>query len=119
MNWRRQCLVAAGASGAMAFAFAAYAAHGLDGKAADWAGKASLYQLIHAVVLLGFANGKSEGLWLKIASVFFVAGIVLFSGTLYVMALTEVKASFIVPFGGFSFIAGWLCVLAAAAKKGG
>jgi uncharacterized membrane protein YgdD (TMEM256/DUF423 family) len=117
MMWRRLCLVVAGLSGAMAFALAAYSAHGLEGKAADWAGKASLYQLIHAAVLLAFANGRGEGRWLKAASAFFVAGIVLFSGTLYVMALTDLKPTFIVPFGGFSFIFGWLCVAAAALRK--
>jgi uncharacterized membrane protein YgdD (TMEM256/DUF423 family) len=101
----------------MAFAVAAYAAHGLEGKPADWAGKASLYQLIHAAVLLAFANGRDEGSWMKAASLFFMGGIVLFSGTLYVMALTELKPTFLVPFGGFSFIFGWLCVAAAALKK--
>ena len=70
--------------------------------------KAVFYQFIHTVMLyyLGRRTPVPSGPWL-----FFFAGIVLFSGSLYVLALSGVRwLGFITPFGGVSFLIGWFCL---------
>lgn len=68
-----------------------------------------LYHLIHAVAL--FALGlflKTSGAELKITGWLFFAGILLFSGSLYALALTGIKPlGAITPIGGLCFLAGW------------
>lgn len=78
-----------------------------------------LYHLIHAIGLLAvgwLATLKpAEGL-IRQAGWAFVIGIVLFSGSLYLLSITGVKKlGMITPLGGLSFLAGWL-LLALAAK---
>jgi uncharacterized membrane protein YgdD (TMEM256/DUF423 family) len=54
---------------------------------------------------------------LALAGWLFIAGIVLFSGSLYAMALTGVRAlGAITPFGGVAFLAGWLSLAWAASR---
>jgi uncharacterized membrane protein YgdD (TMEM256/DUF423 family) len=51
------------------------------------------------------------------AAVFFLAGIVLFSGSLYVLAFTGMRAvAFVTPFGGVAFLVGWVALAWAATK---
>ena len=78
------------------------------------------YQMYHAIAMLaaawivtrfpgGVANASG---WL------FLAGTVLFSGSLYAMALTGVRAlGAITPLGGVCFIAGWVCLALAAMRR--
>ena len=78
------------------------------------------YHLIHAVALLAsaLACDKWPGPWTRTAGWLFVAGIALFSGSLYALALTGVRAlGAITPLGGLCFIAGWLS-LAIGAWRG-
>jgi uncharacterized membrane protein YgdD (TMEM256/DUF423 family) len=98
----------------MAVAFAAIAAHGLDGRAADWIGRGAHFQLIHAVALLALGLGQSDGPWLKAAALLWGTGTLLFSGALYLMALAGLKLSSLVPVGGSAFILGWLAVMISA-----
>lgn len=108
----------------LAVALGAFGAHGLEDKLD--ANMMSAYQtgvqyhIAHALGLLviGLAAGKlGESKWLSRAGLFTLIGIVLFSGSLYVMALTNItKLGIITPFGGVSFMAGWL-FLALAARK--
>jgi uncharacterized membrane protein YgdD (TMEM256/DUF423 family) len=75
------------------------------------------YHLIHAVALLATAAlfGRASGRLLMAAGWLFSGGIVLFSGSLYVLALTGVTTLGIVtPFGGLALLAGWACLLVAA-----
>ena len=68
--------------------------------------KAVLYQFVHALALLVLASLPGAS---RLASWLFVAGIVIFSGSLYVLALTNVKwLGAITPLGGLCFLAGWL-----------
>jgi uncharacterized membrane protein YgdD (TMEM256/DUF423 family) len=113
-GWQRLSIAAAGLSGAMAVGFAAIAAHGLDGKAADWIGRGAHFQLIHAVALLALGLGRGDGPWLKAAALLWGAGIILFSGALYVVALTGLPVTALVPVGGCAFILGWLTVMISA-----
>lgn len=97
--------------GFLAVALGAFGAHGLshllaqNETAATWE-KAVFYHFIHAVMLFVLA-GRSPlrtGPWLA-----FLFGIVLLSGSLYVMAVTKMRwLGFITPFGGVSFLVGWL-----------
>lgn len=115
-------LVAAGLNGLMAVAMGAFAAHGLraslDPAALGWIETASRYQLWHGLALFGVALLLSQagparhrrliqGIgWL------FLAGIVLFAGSLYVLALTGSRAlAWITPLGGLALIGGWAALV--------
>jgi uncharacterized membrane protein YgdD (TMEM256/DUF423 family) len=67
--------------------------------------KAVLYHLVHAVALIALAL---HGAGNRTAYYLIVAGILFFSGSLYVMALTNVRwLGAITPIGGLCFLAGW------------
>ena len=76
------------------------------------------YQMYHALALLLVSAMMARmGGWLVVASGWlFTAGIVLFSGSLYLLALTGVTIlGAITPIGGLAFLAGWACLAIAAA----
>jgi uncharacterized membrane protein YgdD (TMEM256/DUF423 family) len=67
---------------------------------------AVLYHFIHALALLMLATLPTVN---RMAGSLFVAGIVIFSGSLYLLALTNVKwLGAITPLGGLCFLAGWV-----------
>lgn len=72
------------------------------------------YHMIHALGILlvaVLANIWGESAKLKWGARLLLIGIILFSGSLYVLSITGVKAlGIITPFGGISFIAGWIMV---------
>ena len=71
-----------------------------------------LYHLIHAAALLAVGLGAARLRRARAVAALFCAGIVIFSGTLYALALTEVRVlGAITPLGGLSFMAGWLLLL--------
>ena len=75
------------------------------------------YQLIHALALLATAAlaGRVSERLLTAAGWLFTTGIVLFSGSLYVLAFSGIGVfGAITPLGGLAFLAGWLCLLIAA-----
>ncbi|MGK5089393.1 DUF423 domain-containing protein [Bdellovibrionota bacterium FG-2] len=75
------------------------------------------YQMFHALALLFLAwysahRGAPSDKLLTWAGRAFFIGIILFSGSLYALALSEVKIlGIITPFGGMSFLAGWALVM--------
>jgi uncharacterized membrane protein YgdD (TMEM256/DUF423 family) len=79
------------------------------------------YQMFHALALVAaaWAAGRGPGAvgaatW---AGWLFVAGTVLFSGSLYALALTGVRGlGAVTPFGGVAFLAGWLALALAAVR---
>jgi uncharacterized membrane protein YgdD (TMEM256/DUF423 family) len=78
------------------------------------------YQMYHAFALLavGWAQTRWPGAVLNTSGWLFVAGTVIFSGSLYVLALSAQRwLGAITPVGGAALLAGWLC-LAWAAWKG-
>ena len=78
------------------------------------------YQLVHALALLAvaWAITRWPGRAALYAGVLFIAGIVLFSGSLYLLALTgERLFGAITPFGGVAFLAGWACLAWAASRS--
>lgn len=76
------------------------------------------YQLYHALGLLLIAAVSSawpHNLWLSIAGWAFTAGTLLFSGSLYLLALSgQRRWGAITPLGGLAFITGWICAALAA-----
>lgn len=75
------------------------------------------YQLVHTLALLGVALLATQvpGRLLAWAGASFAVGILLFSGSLYVLTLTGIsKLGIVTPFGGLAFLAGWLCLGLAA-----
>ena len=120
----RTILIAAALAGAAAVACGAFGAHALratlDEQAlATWR-TAIDYAFWHALALLGTAALARDGVTraLAIAAIAFVVGIVLFSGSLCVLALGAPRgAGIITPFGGVAFIVGWLALAVHAAKQ--
>jgi uncharacterized membrane protein YgdD (TMEM256/DUF423 family) len=107
--------------GFLAVALGAFGAHGLagiltrNGTVAIWE-KAVLYHFIHAVMLfiLARTSSFSKGPWIC-----FLVGIVVFSGSLYLLAATNMRwLGAVTPIGGISFLAGWLWLALAPARKG-
>jgi uncharacterized membrane protein YgdD (TMEM256/DUF423 family) len=103
--------------GFLGVALGAFGAHGLKGKVSESLLSAYqtgvLYHLLHAVALFSLAlSARSIGRDITIPAAAFVAGIVLFSGSLYAMALTGItRFGVITPLGGLAFLAGWAAVL--------
>jgi uncharacterized membrane protein YgdD (TMEM256/DUF423 family) len=124
----RLFLILAGINGLLAVAFGAFGAHGLRSSlanAADGARRlevwetAAHYHLAHAVALglVAYLSSRTSAAAATSAGWLFVAGIVLFSGSLYVLALTGIKVlGAVTPVGGLCFIAGWAAVVWAAWK---
>lgn len=109
----RPWVVLAGLNGLVAVGFGAYAAHGLAGDPVlqGLAERASQYQLLHALALLAADRLAADGRRLAhVAAALFVAGLLLFCGSLYVRALTgaPLPLPMVTPAGGMSFMAGWL-----------
>ena len=78
------------------------------------------YQMYHALgmVAVAWAVTRWPGPWPARAGWLFLAGTVLFSGSLYALALTGIRwLGAITPLGGLAFLAGWLC-LAFGASRG-
>jgi uncharacterized membrane protein YgdD (TMEM256/DUF423 family) len=75
------------------------------------------YHMYHALALVTTAAlmGRLDGRLINAAGWLFTAGIVLFSGSLYVVALTGVGVfGAITPIGGLAFLAGWACLAIAS-----
>jgi uncharacterized membrane protein YgdD (TMEM256/DUF423 family) len=75
------------------------------------------YQMYHALALLAaaLAIGRGSGTAVHVAGWCFVAGTLLFSGSLYVLALSGIRwLGAITPLGGVAFLAGWLAFAWAA-----
>src|ERR1700678_1425486 len=102
---------------ALAVILGAFGAHGLQNRLDDYARgvyqKAVFYQFLHAMGILGGAVVARRGTFPQEAADMvcwcLLAGIVLFSGSLYALAVTGNRSLGIVtPFGGLAFILGWL-----------
>jgi len=114
-------LAIAGLAGALSVAGDAVATHLLAAEPERLAlgATAARYGLIHAAALvaLAFLIERRRGLWLTIAAWCFVAGLVLFCGSLDLLAAGAPHGFAIAaPWGGTAFILGWLAVLIAALR---
>lgn len=124
-------IIAIGAvSALLAVAIGAFGAHGLEpylkkiGRA-DTFETAARYQMYHSLALVGI--GILIEVWrgqdarvkpLRMAGYWMLFGILVFSGSLYILCLTDVpKWGMVTPLGGLGFMGGWLMVLLACLKK--
>jgi uncharacterized membrane protein YgdD (TMEM256/DUF423 family) len=124
----RLFLVLAGVNGLLAVALGAFGAHALKPRlaaAADgaqrlgWWETAAHYHLMHALALAlsAYMAARAPGTAAHASGYCFAAGIALFSGSLYAMTLSGVRAlGAITPLGGLLLLAGWSAVVLAALR---
>ena len=108
-------------AGFLAVALGAFGAHGLRGRLSPEMMSVFQtgvqYHLAHALalVLVSAIMGRMSGWLIQTAGWCFTGGIVFFSGSLYLLAVTGVTIlGAITPIGGLLFLAGWACLAFAA-----
>jgi uncharacterized membrane protein YgdD (TMEM256/DUF423 family) len=116
-------LLIAALMGGLAVVMGAFAAHGLQSllsaRMLAVFETAARYQMYHAlaIAMAAFAMRGGAARFAHWAALLFLAGIVLFSGSLYLLAFTGMTSlGMITPLGGLSFIAGWTALALAALK---
>lgn len=126
----RTFIIVSGLLGFSAVALGAFGAHGLrsrldslpDGaKRLDWWDTAAHYHLSHALALglVAWLVHRGAGTSAIVAGWSFIAGVGLFSGSLYLMTVTgQTKLGAITPLGGLLFLVGWAAVAAAGWRLG-
>ncbi len=119
--FNRLFLIVAALNGFLSVALGAFGAHGLKKLISP-----SLlqtfqtgvdYQLLHTLALLAIALLPQQNRWSSLAGWGFISGIILFSGSLYLLALLQTRAlGLITPIGGMCFLIGWACLFIYAWK---
>jgi uncharacterized membrane protein YgdD (TMEM256/DUF423 family) len=114
-------LFVAAVNGFLAVGAGAFGAHALQGRLDAHAltvfETGARYQMVHALAI-GVTALAARSAPAQLACALFLAGIVLFSGSLYALALTGVRAlGFITPFGGVAFLAGWAALAWTATRS--
>lgn len=121
-------IIAGAINAAIAVGFGAFGAHALKDRLSEhylavWE-TAVQYQMFHAIALLAIGMLMSSALLgpstqLSWAGYLILAGIIIFSGSLYVLSLSGIGIlGAITPIGGVAFIAGWIMLIIAAVKFG-
>jgi uncharacterized membrane protein YgdD (TMEM256/DUF423 family) len=114
-------LLAAAIAGAGGVLAGTFAAHGLEGRLE--AGRLAVYEtavryhMYHALAALAVAvvAGRLPSRWFTLGGWLFVGGVAIFSGSLYLLALSGAAwLGAITPIGGVAFVLGWLAVAAGA-----
>lgn len=120
MKNNKTWIIAGGILGFLGVALGAFGAHGLKDyltpEMLEVYKTGVLYQLVHSVVILsiGFYGDNN----FRIAALFFTLGVILFSFSLYLYALTYTVAfAIITPFGGVCLLIGWIMIVVKAVKK--
>jgi uncharacterized membrane protein YgdD (TMEM256/DUF423 family) len=107
--------------GALAVAMAAYAAHGLDETRAVAANTGASLGAWHALALIGagLLAERRRGAMVHVAAGLLAVGTLLFSGGLYLRALSGLSLGMLVPAGGVAMLLGWgvFCVAALLAPQ--
>ncbi len=124
----RILLALGGVSGFLAVALGAFGAHGLKKHLAlhadfeqrmAWWQTGAHYHLVHAVAVCVVALAVGRGIQATVAGSCFLAGTLVFSGSLYVMTLTgQTKLGAITPIGGVLLLVGWAQLAYAAYRSG-
>lgn len=107
----RHWLVLAALGGFLAVGFGAFGAHGVsDPKAREWLQTGATYAFVHCLAVFASSRLKT-----RLAPPLFLGGVLLFSGSLYAMALGAPRVlGAVTPVGGLLFMAGWLLLALAA-----
>ena len=119
----RRALTIGAISAGIAVAAGAFGAHGLRKRLApdllEIFETGARYQMYHALALVALGLGPIEGSkWVKYAGQAFLAGTLLFSGSLYLLALTGTRWwGAVTPLGGVAFLAGWGCLAVAGWRR--
>lgn len=118
----RLALLASGILGFLAVGLGAFGAHGLkarleplaDGaKRLEWWNTAAHYHLVHALAFaaIAYLSTRTTSSAVTVAAIAMLVGIVLFSGSLYTMTLTGIRAlGAVTPLGGLAFLVGWIAI---------
>jgi len=118
MSWtRRTWMTLAAVGGFIAVAVGAFAAHGVSDPAArEWLRTGAMYGFMHTMATFACATFMQIGARrARFAPAFFLSGVVLFSGSLYAMALGAPRwLGAVTPIGGLLFLAGWATLVWAA-----
>lgn len=108
----------------LAVALGAFGAHGLEGRLTpdDLATFETgvRYQMYHALglLLLALRSPGLSGGWIRVSVWAFTLGILLFSGSLYVLVLSGIRGlGAVTPFGGVAFLVGWGALIGAFAGR--
>ena len=112
-------------SGAIAVGLGAFGAHALKDRLTssgylDTYQTAVSYQFYHTVALLiiGVLAMRSPSNWINYSGYAMMVGMVLFSGSLYILCFSGIRwLGAITPVGGLAFISGWILLLVAALKS--
>ena len=119
-------LILAGVYGFLGVALGAFGAHGLApvfaratdaAKRLEWWHTATQYHLVHALALAlaAWLVGRTHSVAATIAGAAFATGVLIFSGTLYAMAITGARwLGAITPIGGVLLLVGWAAIVVAA-----
>jgi uncharacterized membrane protein YgdD (TMEM256/DUF423 family) len=114
-------LLVGAVAGFLGVALGAFGTHGLRGRLSpEMLGafeSAVRYQMYHAlaIIMVGLILGRLDGWMFRAAGWAFTVGIVLFSGSLYLLALTGVTIlGAVTPLGGLAFLVGWGLLAVAA-----
>ena len=118
-------ILVAAVLGAFGVGLGAFGAHALQdtlmrNQRLDTYQTAVLYHFIHtiALLLIGILLDKYFNNYLIWAGICMICGVVIFSGSLYVLSITNyAKLGMITPFGGLFFIAGWILLLIGSIKS--
>lgn len=104
--------------GLLGVGLGAFGAHGLEGhvegvenaaERLEWWGTAAHYQLVHAVAIVAIAACLADPRARRVPTIALTLGVVLFSGTLYAMALgAPTKLGAVTPIGGLLLMVGWI-----------
>jgi len=121
-------IIAGAVNALISVAFGAFGAHALEGKMPEkyiaiW-NTATQYQMYHALGLIAIGILMSSSLigpisQLNWAGYLMLAGIIIFSGSLYVLSLTQIGVlGAITPIGGVAFLVSWVLLILAVLKLG-
>lgn len=119
----KQWLLLAGVFGFLSVALGAFGAHALknllDANSRNIYNTAVLYQMFHTLALMGVGllQATLPQSNYRLAGWSFVAGMVLFCGSLYLLAISGMKwLGAVTPVGGLAFLAGWVAMLHTTAR---
>ncbi|MEA1064136.1 DUF423 domain-containing protein [Apirhabdus apintestini] len=119
----RFMFIFAAVSGFIYVALGAFGAHVLSKSLGiiemGWIHTGLEYQAFHTLAIFGLALAmqRRTSIWFYWSSVFLALGTLLFSGSLYCLALSHLKMwAFVTPVGGVSFLTGWLFMLTGAVR---
>lgn len=125
----KQIILTASFFGLLAVILGAFGAHGLEGKISEYhigtwktANQYHFYHTFAMLFLSTFSRAKSQSI--RVSFIFFTVGILLFSGSLYLLSVRELLGASglkilgpVTPLGGVCFVVGWIGLFVAALKN--